>query len=180
MIEASLDACRHLAARESDAVRARRAKAVAGILLFGLRTAAFLSATFRRCGEKELPAALRRVKRRSPDRAPMQHPKAHALLGASLESAVGLVRDGVEHATLELVGRDEARGVPRRAVELDAGIESRVRRQVPYRPAVALQEVVAAVGPPAVLAHGAKAKDAARRVVIEPGEHGALETSVRS
>src|SRR5689334_2610514 len=138
MIEASLDARRHLAARESDTVRARRAKAVAGILLLGLRTAAFRAAAFRWRREKEFPPALRGVQRRSPDRAPVHRPKAHALLGASLESAIGRIRDRVERRAVELVRGDEARGIPRGAVELDAGVDRRVRRQVSHHPAVAL------------------------------------------
>src|SRR6185503_9271529 len=111
---------------------------------------------------------------------PVQRPKAYPFLSASLEPAVGRVRDGIVRATLELAGGDESRGAPRRAVELDAGVDRRVRREGPHRPAVALQQVVPAIGPPPVLAHRAKPEDAARRVVVEPGEHRALETSVRA
>src|SRR5260221_7076195 len=97
-----------------------------------------------------------------------------------LEAAVGRIGDPPDVAGGELIGGEEAGRIPSRRVQLDPGVERSPGAEIAHRAEVRLAELVAAVGPPAVLAHGANPGHAAGAFPVPPAEPRPFDPSERA
>src|SRR5207253_2824842 len=115
-----------------------------------------------RCGQEQLPAALRCVERAAPDAGVRQRADADALLRAALEAAVGRVADDVIPARLEeAVGQEPGR-VPAGGIQLEAGIERGRRRERANPAAMTLAQAPRRVRAPAIFPREPQPADDAR------------------
>src|ERR1041385_4223877 len=171
VIPASLGADGDLGAAAGPGERAGAPQPVAPILLLDLAAGALGRSPFGRRREEELPAALGGVERAPPEhRGAGDDAKAHPLLGPALEPAVGGIGDPPEIAGGELPGGEKPRRVSDRGVQLDASVERCPGGGIAHGADMRLAELVAAVGPPAVLAYGAKARDTPGALPVPPRE----------
>ena len=144
---------------------------MAVVLLLRLASRALEAAASGRNRQVELPAALRRVRRGSPEERVRDQAQADTLLAALLESTVGGVGDDVVVVFCELVLAEKSRRAPASPVQLRAAVDRPPWSDVVNDPGVSLAEIVVRVRPEAILVLEASAKDTASlRAMIKAGE----------
>src|SRR5258708_17236243 len=107
-IPSRLGARGKIAPTERPRQRGRRAVAGARVFLLALAPRALELSAGRRNGQKELPAALRRIRGRTPHDVAGEHTETESLLRAALVASVCRVRDNVILMVGELLLAEEA------------------------------------------------------------------------